>query len=43
MGIPPGTVKSRVNRALGQLRELLGTKEADHGKERVGKALARNP
>ena len=43
MGIPAGTVKSRVNRALGHLRELLGTKEAEHGTERVGKALARNP
>ena len=42
MGIPAGTVKSRVNRALGQLRELLGKKEAEHGTERVGKALARN-
>lgn len=43
MGLPMGTVKSRVNRALGQLRELLDTKEAEHGTERVGKALARNP
>jgi RNA polymerase sigma-70 factor (ECF subfamily) len=42
MGIPAGTVKSRVNRALGHLRELLVTKEAEHGTERVGKALARN-
>lgn len=42
MGVPAGTVKSRVNRALGRLRELLETKEAKHGKERAGKALARN-
>jgi RNA polymerase sigma-70 factor (ECF subfamily) len=42
MGLPTGTVKSRVNRALGQLRELLDTKEAEHGAERVGKALARD-
>jgi len=42
MGLPAGTVKSRVNRALGRLRELLGTKETEHGTERVGKALARD-
>ena len=42
MGIPAGTVKSRVNRALGRLRELLDMKEAKHGTERTGKALARN-
>jgi RNA polymerase sigma-70 factor (ECF subfamily) len=42
MGLPTGTVKSRVNRALGQLRERLETKEAEHGTERVGKALARD-
>jgi len=43
MGVPAGTVKSRVNRALGRLRERLETKEAKHGTERAGKALARNP
>jgi RNA polymerase sigma-70 factor (ECF subfamily) len=39
-GIPAGTVKSRVNRALGRLRELLEPKEADHETERAGEALA---
>jgi len=42
LGIPPGTVKSRVNRALGCLRELLETKEADHGTVRAGTAIARD-
>ena len=42
MEVPAGTVKSRVNRALGQLRERLDKKEAEHGTERAGKALARN-
>ena len=40
LGIPAGTVKSRVNRALGCLRELLKRKEADHETQRTGKALA---
>jgi RNA polymerase sigma-70 factor (ECF subfamily) len=43
MDLPAGTVKSRVNRALGRLRELLDTKEAEHGTETTRKALARNP
>jgi RNA polymerase sigma-70 factor (ECF subfamily) len=43
LGIPAGTAKSRVNRALGRLRELLESKEAEYGTERAGKALARNP
>lgn len=43
LGIPPGTVKSRVNRALGCLRDLLERKEADHETQRAGKALARDP
>jgi RNA polymerase sigma-70 factor (ECF subfamily) len=42
MGVPAGTVKSRLNRALGRLRDLLETKEARHGTERDGKAFARN-
>jgi len=40
LGIPPGTVKSRVHRALGSLRGLLERKEADHGSEPTGTALA---
>ena len=43
LGIPAGTVKSRVHRALGCLRELLEQKEADHEAERTGTALARDP
>jgi RNA polymerase sigma-70 factor (ECF subfamily) len=42
MGVPAGTVKSRVNRALGQLRGLLHSKEAEHGALRAGKAFARD-
>ena len=42
LGIPAGTVKSRVHRALGCLRELLEGKEADHETQRAGKALARH-
>lgn len=42
LGIPPGTVKSRVHRALGNLRELLDQKEAEHGTQRAGRALARD-
>ncbi len=42
MEVPAGTAKSRVNRALGRLRDLLRAKEAEHGTERAGTALARN-
>jgi RNA polymerase sigma-70 factor (ECF subfamily) len=42
LGVPPGTVKSRVHRALGCLRELLEGKEADHGTARAGTAIARD-
>ena len=42
VGVPAGTVKSRVHRALGRLREQLDSKEAEHGTERARKALARN-
>jgi len=42
LGIPAGTVKSRVHRALGCLRELLEGMEADHETQRDGKAFARH-
>jgi RNA polymerase sigma-70 factor (ECF subfamily) len=40
IGIPAGTVKSRVHRALGCLRALLEQQEADHEPERAAKASA---
>jgi RNA polymerase sigma-70 factor (ECF subfamily) len=40
LGIPPGTVKSRLNRALGCLRALLDKEEADHEGTRAEEALA---
>ncbi|MFQ5767192.1 MAG: RNA polymerase sigma factor [Acidobacteriota bacterium] len=40
LGLPAGTVKSRVHRALGCLRGLLEGKEAEHETRRIGKALA---
>jgi RNA polymerase sigma-70 factor (ECF subfamily) len=40
LGIPAGTVKSRLNRALGRLRALLETMEADDARTRAREALA---
>jgi RNA polymerase sigma-70 factor (ECF subfamily) len=40
IGIPAGTVKSRVHRALGALHALLEQQEADHEPERAAKASA---
>jgi RNA polymerase sigma-70 factor (ECF subfamily) len=40
LGIPVGTVKSRVNRALADLRTLLREEEG-HGEERSGETTAR--
>ena len=40
LGIPAGTVKSRVHRALDRLQALLESQEASHGSERAGKAVA---
>ena len=40
MGVPVGTSKSRVHRALNELRGLLESKEADHGREGVEGATA---
>ncbi|MFQ5720534.1 MAG: RNA polymerase sigma factor [Acidobacteriota bacterium] len=40
LGLPAGTVKSRLHRALECLRALLERKEADHASRRTGKALA---
>ena len=39
-GIPAGTAKSRIHRALERLRELLEPMEAEHEQERAGKAFA---
>jgi len=35
LAVPPGTVKSRLNRALTSLRELLGQEVLNHGQERA--------
>jgi RNA polymerase sigma-70 factor (ECF subfamily) len=40
LGVPAGTVKSRVHRALGCLHALLEQQEADHEGQRAEKALA---
>lgn len=40
LGIPTGTVKSRINRALGRLRTLLEPREAEDARARAEKALA---
>jgi RNA polymerase sigma-70 factor (ECF subfamily) len=40
IGIPTGTVKSRVHRALGCLHAMLEQREADHEPERAAKASA---
>jgi len=40
LGIPTGTVKSRVHRALGRLRALLDHREADDAGTRTEEALA---
>jgi RNA polymerase sigma-70 factor (ECF subfamily) len=40
LGLPPGTVKSRVNRAVRSLRTLLKPTEADHEERRDEKAFA---
>jgi RNA polymerase sigma-70 factor (ECF subfamily) len=40
LGIPAGTVKSRVHRALGCLHALLEQQEADHEGQRAAKAFA---
>lgn len=40
LGVPGGTVKSRVNRALGLLHALLEKTETDHENERAGTAVA---
>jgi RNA polymerase sigma-70 factor (ECF subfamily) len=42
IGIPAGTVKSRIHRALGRLRVTLESKEARHETERAGTATARD-
>jgi len=43
LGIPAGTVKSRVHRALGRLHALLEQQEADHEGQRAEKAFASHP
>ena len=43
IGIPPGTAKSRVNRALEVLRELLHQEEANHDRQAVEKAACGRP
>lgn len=40
LGVPAGTVKSRLHRALGSLRAVMEHKEADHERSRAEKALA---
>jgi DNA-directed RNA polymerase specialized sigma24 family protein len=40
LDVPPGTVKSRLNRALRSLRALLESTEADHERPRAEKAFA---
>jgi RNA polymerase sigma-70 factor, ECF subfamily len=40
MGVPVGTCKSRIHRALDELRALLESTEADHGREGAQKATA---
>jgi len=40
LGVPPGTVKSRINRALRSLRTLLESTEADHERPRAENAFA---
>jgi RNA polymerase sigma-70 factor (ECF subfamily) len=41
LGVPPGTAKSRVHRALGCLRALLGKEAADHERQRTDEALTK--
>jgi len=40
LGVPTGTVKSRLNRALDALRHALGQQEAKHERPTAGKATA---
>jgi RNA polymerase sigma-70 factor (ECF subfamily) len=40
LNVPPGTVKSRINRALRSLRVLLEPTEADHERPRAEKTFA---
>ena len=42
-GIPAGTAKSRIHRALDRLRALLKPMEAEHEERRAGTALADGP
>ena len=39
LGVPPGTAKSRVHRALGCLRALLGKEAADRERQRTDQAV----
>jgi RNA polymerase sigma-70 factor (ECF subfamily) len=43
LGIPAGTAKSRIHRALEGLRALLEPMEAEHEQERAGTAFADHP
>ena len=40
LGTPTGTVKSRLNRALGTLRRMLESQEANHGRPKAGETTA---
>jgi len=40
LGVPAGTVKSRLNRALSGLRAMLEEEEADDERQGIGKAIA---
>jgi RNA polymerase sigma-70 factor (ECF subfamily) len=41
LGVPPGTAKSRIHRALGCLRALLEKEAADHERQRTDEALTK--